>query len=89
MIEAAVFLVHEGSDEGQTAVDEVGLFFSSSKRRRMAAEVFNFKGEFYELVAKGVEGEMEVKDAQRRQTRRVLHGVRDVGRREGEREGAE
>lgn len=60
MIEAAVFLVHEGSDEGQTAVDEVGLFLLE-QAEEMAAEVFNFKGEFYELVAKGVEGEMEVK----------------------------
>ena len=35
--------------------------FLLEQAEEMAAEVFNFKGEFYELVAKGVEGEMEVK----------------------------
>jgi dsRNA-specific ribonuclease len=56
MVEAAVFLVHEGSDEGPEAVAEVGAFLLAEARGAHVGGTSNYKGTLLELLHLGIAG---------------------------------
>ena len=58
MVEAAAFLVYAGSDKGPNAIAEVGSFLLAEAE--MAEDIHNFKGQYYEIIAKGAKGEMKI-----------------------------
>ena len=55
MVEAAVFTVHEGSNDGPEAIAQLGAFLLAEARLQ-AASITNYKGTLCELMQKGVPG---------------------------------
>ena len=60
MVEAAVFMVHEGCDEGPEAVEEVGAFLLSEAEAHVGA-ISNYKGILLRLLDRGVPGTLRTK----------------------------
>ena len=86
LLESCVYLVYTtGGGEGAAAVDELGAFLLEEAEKQ-AADVHNYKGALYELIAKGVDGYVVTKDKmgeasggahpQRFETEVELDGVR-------------
>ena len=51
----------EDGEEGAVAVDELGAFLLEEAEKQ-AAELYNYKGVLYQLIAKGVDGDVVTKD---------------------------
>ena len=62
LLESCAYLVRtEGGEEGAAAVDELGAFLLEEAEKQ-AEDVHNYKGALYELIAKGVDGDVVTKD---------------------------